>query len=331
MKFVQQLWWKKQIKHWAHELGFVSIGFTTSQPIIELGPVLQTRSEKGLSSPFEAKNIEQRIDPQRVWTECQTVIVLAYPLPLSLPPQEGEGVIARSAVGRDYHLVLQEKIQELGQIMVNHGWSGTHRIQVDTGPLVERAFAVRAAVGWIGKNQQLIVPGYGSFVSLGLLLLDLTLPPDQPIHKQCGPCQKCIDSCPVQIIGIEPFETKRCISNLTQCKEILTPEEGKQLGLRLFGCDTCQESCPHNSERIREENVLLSSLNCGVDLLDTLMITKAEFERGFKLTSAGWRGKGVLQRNAFLAMKNRQDVRYELWLAERKKDKMVPPMVAPYL
>lgn len=328
----EQMRWKANIKRWGQELGFVSIGFTTAQPIEGLASLLQARFTQGLSTPFEIKEIKPRIDPQAGWPCCRTVVALAYPLPYSTFPQKGEGVIARSAVGEDYHHFLDQKLNRLVEIMAINDWPGTSRRQVDTGPLVERAFAIRAGIGWIGRNQHLIIPGYGSFVALALLLLDQEIEQDHPaIPDQCGTCQRCVQACPAQILGEDPFAAKHCVSYLTQSKEVLTPEECKRLGLRIFGCDTCQEACPHNKKRIEEEQASSSSLQRGVDLLETLNLTKEEFQRRFKATAAGWRGKGVLQRNAFLALRNGQDDRYEPWLAERKKEKLVPPIVTPYL
>jgi epoxyqueuosine reductase len=330
----EQLRWKTSIKRWGKELGFVTIGFSTAQPIEGLASLLEARLTQGLSTPFEIKEIKQRINPQVVWQSCQTVVALAYPLPYSSPPQEREGILARSAVGEDYHHFMDQKIKRLVEIMAINDWPGTSRWQVDTGPLVERAFAIQAGIGWIGRNQQLIVPGYGSFVALALLLLDQEIEPDQPvIPDQCGTCQSCVQACPAQILGKDQFEAKHCVSYLTQSKEMLTPEESGQLGLRLFGCDTCQEVCPHNQKRIEEELESSSptSLRRGVDLMEILNLTKGQFQRRFKATAAGWRGKGVLQRNAFLALLNGQDERYGHWLAERKKDKLVPPIITPYI
>jgi len=330
----EQIRWKTNIKRWGQELGFVSIGFTTAQPIEGLASLLQARFTQGLSTPFENKEIKLRIDPQAGWQCCQTVMALAYPLPYSSFPQEGEGVIARSAVGEDYHHLLNQRIDRLVEIMALNDWPGTSRRQVDTGPLVERAFAVRAGIGWIGRNQQLVIPGYGSFVALALLLLDLGIEPDQPsTPDQCGTCQRCVQACPAHIIGKEPFAAKHCISYLTQSKEVLTKKEGEQIGLRLFGCDSCQEACPHNQNRIEAEHAFSSpsSLGRGVDLMKILNLTKGEFQQGFKATSAGWRGKGVLQRNAFLALRNLQDGRCKLWLAERENSKPFPPIVTPYI
>lgn len=329
----EQLQWKTNIKRWGQELGFVSIGFTSAEPIDRLAPLLEARFDQGVSTPFEIKEIKQRIDPRAGWQACQTVVALAYPLPYSAIPQEGEGVLARSAVGEDYHYFMEQKINRLVDIIANNGWQGTLRKQVDTGPLVERAFALRAGIGWIGRNQQLIIPGYGSFVALALLLLDQELKPDSPsISDQCGTCQRCVQVCPAQILGKDTFASKHCVSYLTQSKEVLSDEESVRLGLRVFGCDSCQEVCPHNQKRIEEELVYSShsTHRCGVDFMEILNLTKREFQQRFKATAAGWRGKGVLQRNAFLALRNLQDARGKDWLAEREKDQSVPPIITPY-
>lgn len=331
MKLDTQLQWKMNIKQWGYEFGFVSVGFTTSEPMEGLVPMLQARKDHGVATPFEEREIQRRIDPRVVWPLCKTVVVLAYPIPFSLPPQEGEGVLARSAVGQDYHQIVHQKIKDLVDIMTENGWLGNFSFQVDTGPLIERAFAVRAGVGWIGRNQHLIIPSYGSFVALALLLLDQEFPSDAPLDSgECATCQKCVQACPAQIIGQEPFAAKRCISYLTQSKEVLTPEERGQLGMRIFGCDSCQEICPHNQKRIQQEQESHSSLQRGVDLLEILSLTKGKFQQLIRSTAAGWRGKGVLQRNAFLAMHNCKDDRCQFWLAKREKNNSVPPMITQY-
>lgn len=333
MEFVDQMIWKENIKKWACKLGFVSTGFTTAHPIDGLAPLLQARFDQGLATPFESKDIRQRIDPQVVWQQCRTVVALAYPLPASVPPQKGEGVLARSAVGEDYHKVINQKMKYLFDNMIFNGWPGKPRWQADTGPLVERAFAVRAGIGWIGRNQQLIIPGFGSFAALALLLLDQEIPGDFPLTGQCGDCQRCVQACPARIIGKDQFAAKHCVSYLTQSKEVLNPEERQSLGTRIFGCDTCQEVCPHNQKRLEEEQKLSppSLQRRGVDLLETLDLTKKQFFESYKLTAAGWRGKGVLQRNAFLALQNTNHERNKSWFAERIKTKSIPPIITPYL
>lgn len=330
----EQIQWKTNLKKWSLELGFVAIGFSAAQPIEGLAHLLQVRFDQGSATPFEVKEVEQRTDPKVSWSSCQTVAALAYPLPYSSVPQEGEGVIARSAVGEDYHHVMNQAINRLVEIMTLHNWPGSTRWQVDTGPLVERAFAVRSGIGWIGRNQQLIIPGYGSFVALALLLLDQEIEPDHPsIPDLCGTCQRCVQACPAQILGKVPFAAKNCVSYLTQSKEVLTPGECERLGLRIFGCDACQEVCPHNQKRIEEEQASPSHflLRRGVNVMEALNLTKGEFQRTYKATAAGWRGKGVLQRNAFIVLRNLKDGRCKRWLAEREDDKSVPPIITPYI
>lgn len=339
MDSAEQIRWKTNLKRWGKALGFVSIGFTTAQPIEGLASQLQAGIDQGLATPFESKDIKSRIDPKVGWPGCETVVALAYPLPYSSPPQEGEGVMARSAVGGDYHHFMNEKIDHLVEIMDSNDWRGTSQRQVDTGPLIERAFALRAGIGWIGRNQHLIIPGYGSFVALALLLIDQKIEPDDlHINNQCGTCQQCVQACPAQILEKDMFASKRCVSYLTQSKEVLSSQECERIGLRIFGCDTCQEACPHNQIWLEQEqqqrqrvNSSTAILRRGVDLLEILNLTKGEFQRRFKATAAGWRGKGVLQRNAFLALRNFPDGRCELWLEERDRGQSVPPIIAPYL
>lgn len=333
----EQRRWKADIKGWAGECGFVAAGFTTAEPVESLLPVLQARVAQGIGTPFESNDFKERIDPRATWPECRTVVALAYPFPLALPPEEGEGILARSAVGEDYHHILKGKIRQLMDRMLQNGWSGSFRFQVDTGPLIERAFAVRAGLGWIGRNQHLIIPGHGSFAALALLCLDQEIPEDIPLSSgQCGACQHCVRACPAQILGKESFASKRCVSYLTQSKEVLTPEERRRLGLRIFGCDTCQEVCPHNQRRLAEE---LNSgqkgdqvpLHRGVNLMETLNLSKGDFVKGLKHTAAGWRGKGVLQRNAFVALTNVPGGESDQILFDYKKNKSLPPLILPYI
>ena len=329
----EQMKWKEFIKQWGLELGFVAVGFAAADMMPDLAQVLQSRFESGLATPFESKDIQKRINPLETWRKCTTVAALAYPLPLTSPPQPGQGILSRSSVGRDYHKIVDEKLKALADLMYFKGWMGTLEWQVDTGPLVERAFAVRAGIGWIGRNQQLIIPGYGSFATLALMLLDEEIPFDEPVAFQCGECRRCVEACPAQIIGKEPFAAKHCVSYLTQSKEILDPDEQKRLGLRIFGCDTCQEVCQYNQKRIAAEQAgsCAGKLQCGVELLEILNLTKGEFLQNYKGTAASWRGKGVLQRNAFLALRNKDDDRYKLWQEERIKSGTLPLIIKPYI
>ncbi|AGA69077.1 uncharacterized Fe-S protein [Desulfitobacterium dichloroeliminans LMG P-21439] len=302
--------WKQCIRELAHQSGFSAVGFTSGDPLEGLKEYLEERSELGYQISFEDKDLQKRVDPKALWPVCETVVALAYPLPLSAKPREGEGVLARSAVGEDYHRLVRKGLDSLVISITAAGWQGQRPLtQVDTGPVNERAFAKRAGLGWVGKNQQLIVPGVGSFVALALLFLDQALPPDNPIQSQCGECTRCVQACPAQILGQVHFQANQCISYLTQSKECLTEPQQNYLGNRIFGCDTCQEACPYNRNRLDKEDELekegegLEGTR-GVDLWETLNLTKSQFIRKWKNSAAGWRGKGILQRNAQLVLQN---------------------------
>jgi Uncharacterized Fe-S protein len=344
----EQLQWKENIYHWSSELGFAAIGFTKAQRNNELEAYLKERQDNNLNTPFETSDTQLRCDPQAVWNECQTIVVLAHPLPLSSPPEKYEGILARSVVGEDYHTTVSNKLKLLSQRIMEDGWKSLPpKIQVDIGPLNERALANQAGIGWLGRNRQLIVPGYGSFVSLGLLLLDQSFPSDDTISRQCGGCKKCVEACPVQILGKANFEAKKCLSYLTQSKEVLSSEQVNKLGGRIFGCDTCQEVCPYNEPRKIKENEITmplaeefsfskgkdldKGLRRGVDLIQILNLTKSEFSSCYRSTAAGWRGKSILQRNAFLVLIKADDGRLKKWFAERGDQKELPPILLPYL
>ncbi|MDA8228080.1 MAG: tRNA epoxyqueuosine(34) reductase QueG, partial [Desulfitobacterium hafniense] len=296
--------WKDLIKVYAAELGFVAVGITGADPVYELERVLEQRVLGKHATPFEDRDIRRRIDPKEICPLCKSIIALAYPLPLSAPANNGQGQLARSAVGEDYHKVLRNKCGELVDKLKQTGWmmKSNPIIQVDNGPLNERAFALRAGLGFIGRNHQLIVPGYGSFVALGLILLDQALPPDQPLEKDCGNCTRCLEVCPAQLLGEEEFKANRCLSYLTQSKETLADADLKLFGKRIFGCDSCQDVCPFNYSRIRLEQE--AGLNRGVNLRELLNLSKSDFNHKFKHTAAGWRGKTILQRNAAIAAYN---------------------------
>lgn len=340
----EQLNWKAKIRQWAIEVGFSAIGFANSEPIEGLKKFLEERREAGFHTPFEEKDVLRRVDARLIWPSCKTVVVLAYPLPLTRNPQEREGVLSRSAVGEDYHSTVKKRCNELITSMENAGWRYEKpRIQIDTGPLNERAFALKAGIGWIGRNQQLIIPEVGSFVSLALLLLDQELGGDEPmqvgtvlalhqmpIGNQCGGCRKCVEACPAQILGKAEFAANQCLSYFTQSKEVLSKEQVTRLDKRLFGCDTCQEVCPHNQSWLRKEESSESTLTRGEDLWRVLNLTKGEFNKRFNSTAASWRGKGILQRNAYLALKLLEAPRLSEWEKERKKEG-IPPLIQPYV
>jgi epoxyqueuosine reductase len=158
------------------------------------------------------------------------------------------GYVSRYALGRDYHKVLRRRLARLAEKIQAHSASQSHRVFVDSGPVLEKAFARNAGLGWIGKHTNLINRRAGSYFFLGEILTDLPLPVDTPETEHCGTCRACIDVCPTQAI-VAPFQldATRCISYLTIELRSTIPEQfRKAMGNRIYGCDDCQLVCPWN-------------------------------------------------------------------------------------
>ncbi len=220
-----------------------------------------------------ARNVEERMDPGRVLAGAKSVVMVgdvyaatgAAEPPLSSktptsppPPRNGageRGKIARYARGDDYHEVIKQRLHALCDSLRARYPSEEFRAFVDTAPVLEREHAVRAGLGWIGKHTLLIHPQLGSWMLLGGVLTTLELAPPEEQHAitdHCGTCTRCIDACPTKAITPYSVDARRCISYLTIERREAIPEEFHgAIGEWLFGCDVCQEVCPHNREQPR--------------------------------------------------------------------------------
>lgn len=167
----------------------------------------------------------------------------------------GRGRVALYAHGKDYHNVVRGMLEELGARLRALFPGVKTRAVVDTDPISERDFALRAGVGWLGKNTCVISPRYGSWIFLGELFTDLALEPGAPLDTLCGDCTRCIDSCPTRALSEFVLDARKCISYLTiEKRGEIPPELHRAIGDRLFGCDECQAACPFN-ERSKESVV----------------------------------------------------------------------------
>jgi len=218
--------------------------------------------------------------------------------------------LSRSAIGTDYHLVLGEMLEELGQRLQRMEPGLCYHKFVDTGPLMERELARRAGLGWLGKNTSLITLAFGSWVFLGGLVVNVALEEDRPLKKDCGSCTRCLEACPGQAL-VQPYQLNpyRCLSYLTQKKGFLTETERVRLGSRVYGCDACQEACPFNQKAAQVTRHRAFQLRWPEDLslADLALMDDRAFRNLFGQSALAWRGKTNIKRNAIIALGNRGD------------------------
>lgn len=244
-----------RIRAWGRELGFGQVGFSG----VDLGPhggYLQRWLDKGYQGDmgWMAAHGEKRWRPDLLVEGTKSVIsvrmdYLVEPPPRRRVPHEPEtGVVSRYARGRDYHKLLRKRLQQLADRIQAEVTGAGHRVFVDSGPVLERAVAAQAGLGWFGKNTLLIHRDAGSFFFLGELFTTLELPPDTPVSAHCGSCTACLDVCPTRAFtGPYELDARLCISYLTIEYAGSIPVELRPLiGNRIFGCDDCQLVCPWN-------------------------------------------------------------------------------------
>ncbi|WCK55371.1 tRNA epoxyqueuosine(34) reductase QueG [Aneurinibacillus sp. Ricciae_BoGa-3] len=302
---------KQEVIDYAHSIGIDKIGFASANPFLALKDRLYTHRDNGYESGFEEKDIEKRTDPAVTMPEVKSIIsiALAYPSRMESPPKSEKGqyrgIMARVAWGDDYHTVLRNKLKKIQTFLKEQIPGIVTESMVDTGVLSDRAVAERAGIGWVGKNTSLITPEFGSWVYLGEMLTSYPFEPDVPLVDECGECTLCIDSCPTgAIVKGGQLNSQRCVAYLTQVKDYISEEFRDAVGNRLYGCDTCQQVCPKNRKInfTHHAEFTPDPENMKPLLKPLLTIGKKEFARRFGTSSAAWRGKKPIQRNAVLAL-----------------------------
>jgi epoxyqueuosine reductase len=256
------------IKRWGRELGFQQVGVTDT----DLGGhehLLENWLKKGFhgSMGYMERHGTRRSRPADLVPGTVRVISarMDYLSAAAKPVAELMGdpesaLISRYALGRDYHKVLRKRLQKLAKLIEKETGSSGYRVFVDSAPVLEKALAEKAGLGWIGKHTNLLNLREGSWFFLGEIYTDLPLPLDEPAENHCGDCVRCIDACPTgAIIGPYQVDARKCISYLTIELKGPIPEELRPLlGNRVFGCDDCQLVCPWNrfAQRTKESDFL---------------------------------------------------------------------------
>ena len=253
---------RDRIRARARALGFDRVRFTAPRPSAHM-EFYQSWIEEGAHGEMgylaREDSIARRGDLRLTMADVRSVVLVTHnyyqPDPPGLAADGRRAVIARYARGADYHDVMKRRLVKLlAEIGEDVGRRVSGRAYVDTGPILERELAMRAGLGWLGKNTMLIDPGRGSYFFLGILLLNLELPEDEAFtDDRCGTCRSCLDVCPTGALlgrdakGAPVMDARRCISYLTIEHRGPIPRELRaQVGNRIYGCDICQEVCPWN-------------------------------------------------------------------------------------
>ncbi len=240
------------IKQKAVCLGFQACGISRAGFLQEEKIRLESWLVRGMHGEMEymARNAEKRLDPRLLFEGGKSVVSVLlnyYPSEKQTDPEAP--VLSKYAYGRDYHFVLKEKLQLLLQYIQSEIAPCTGRAFTDSAPVLDKAWATRAGLGWIGKNTNLISVEHGSFFFIGELILDLELEPDEKtVANHCGTCTRCIDACPTKAI-VAPYvvDARKCISYQTiELRGELDETLKGKFANRVFGCDICQDVCPWN-------------------------------------------------------------------------------------
>jgi epoxyqueuosine reductase len=243
---------EEELKRQARALGFAHAGFARAEAL----PLERSRLKAWLAKGYQAgmkwmeRDPDKRSDPRLVLEGARSVVVVAmnYYTPHVHGAGPEAGKISRYAWGDDYHTILGRKLEALSDWLEERVPGSTCLAYADTGPILEKPWAERSGLGWIGKNGNLITRDEGSWVFLGVMLTTVELAPDAPETDHCGRCTRCIEACPTDAI-VEPrvIDSNRCLSYLTieHRGEIAGPVEDRFEGW-IYGCDICQDVCPWN-------------------------------------------------------------------------------------
>jgi epoxyqueuosine reductase len=258
------------IKNYARKAGFDACGIAKAGFLEQEAISLEKWLKNGLNGKmaYMENHFDKRLNPTLLVDDAKSIISLTYNYypTESLNPEQPK--IAKYAYGEDYHQVIKDKLFEFLKFIQTEIGEVNGRVFVDSAPVMDKAWAKRSGLGWVGKNTNLIHPKRGSFFFIAELILDLELEPDNALKDFCGTCTRCIDACPTDAL-IQPYQidARKCISYLTiELKdEILPSEFNGKMENWAFGCDICQDVCPwnrfskpHSEKRFNPNQKLLS-------------------------------------------------------------------------
>lgn len=303
--------WRARIEVLAAEQGFPLVRFARVGRIPEAERV-QAWIDAGMHADMDwlERTAEVRLDPRVRLPDAKTAIVLGVPHGGPVPPDPGgwTGRVARYAWGRDYHNLVGKRLKKLQRALRElgvHGFGG-----VDTAPLVERSWASASGLGFLGKNAMIFLPGQTSFLFLAVIVVDVDVEPDAPIARDhCGSCRRCLVACPTDAFrGPRVLDARRCVSYWTiEAEDLAPPDLLPGFGRWVFGCDGCQDVCPHNHDAPAPADTDLLPRHAWLDLAEVLATPDDALMARFTGTPLRRPGAAGLKRNALVVLGNLGD------------------------
>lgn len=304
----------RQIKDRARAVGFDLVGIARAQTSRRRDYLRRWLDEgRNGSMGYLAARFDERVNPSRYLPGAASIICVAmnYNVPVREAPETdhpAQGRIARYALGDDYHEIMKNRLYALADFIRQAAPEAQTRCAVDTAPVMEKELAARAGIGWMGKNTCLIHPRLGSWLLLGEVLTTLPLPADDAMADHCGTCTRCIDACPTAAITAPyQLDARRCISYLTiEHREEIADDLKPAIGNWLYGCDICQEVCPHNRAAPTATDPALEPrfATGGLDVNEVMEWTDAQYRAKLKKSAMKRVKLPVLRRNAAIVARN---------------------------
>ena len=307
----------EQILQRCRSLGFSSAGVARAEAIGYHRELIEwLESNKHGEMSWLEKYFSQRVDPRKMLVGCRSVIAVTdWYARWKGAVEEDEipkrhGRIAKYAQGDDYHTSMKKRLISLCDELQAEYPEARFRAAVDTAPVMEREHAARAALGYVGKHTLLIEPGVGSYFFVGEILTTLELEPSEGrIEDHCGTCTRCIDACPTKAITPYSVDATKCISYLTiEHRSLIDEKYYEAMGDWIFGCDICQEVCPHNGETEATRNVQINPAHAtkrtGFDLLEVLGWNEEDRRKAFARSAMKRAKLDMMKRNALIAAGN---------------------------
>jgi epoxyqueuosine reductase len=308
----------QRIRKRAQSLGFDLVGISPAFPVPRLGAYrawIAKRYYGEMGYMARADRVERRENLAAILPGVRSIVCVGlnyYPGPLSNDRESdpSRGLIAGYAWGQDYHDLMLSRLEELSHFICSQAKSATTRTYVDTGPILERAYAAQAGLGFIGKNTCLIHPQMGSWLFLGEILTDVELAPtSRETAVSCGTCRRCLDTCPTGAL-VAPYvlDARRCISYLTiELKGVIPPDLRPLMGHWIYGCDVCQQVCPwQRFAAITREQAFLAQApdRAAPRLTELIGMNEETFRRRYAGTPILRIGRAQLLRNVAVALGN---------------------------